>query len=151
MSRCFKASALALIILLAGACSQQSRIVDPSSTAPGSLKAFVNDILELHAKGDQGIELMLDHFEWTGVDAQTREAITRSLYFDLDTPILLIRIEPWTTDQFSSFFSDEAKPNLQPEWILHFHYDSEPMHVLSLPVGKSDGAFKIVNPIRPQQ
>ncbi len=147
MLKCINITALLLLLASLVSCSNptQSRVYAPS--APGGLKAFAELYLHIHEAPEASIEDLLQCFCWEQVSIETREAITRSLYFDLDTPIQLIQIETWEEKDIDSYFSPNTHPNLNPEWIMHIHFETQPAHMLSLPVGKSDQGYRIINPI----
>ena len=129
-------------------CVRPNQVIDTTGNAPVELKNFAQALMDFHQMGESGLQKSLELFEWTQVDEETRNAVTRSLYFDLDTPIQSLKIENWDDSQQDSFFTETTLPNLPPQWIFHIHFESNPPLKLSLLVGKNGNNFKIVNPVK---
>jgi hypothetical protein len=129
-------SGILLLLCLLQACQPGTSLDAPG--APAALSAFVTRVLTLHRGGASAVPGVLACFEWTGVTAETRQAVERSLHYDIETPIQRARLEAWNPSLHPAwFFTNGNCPNLEPEWILHLSYASKPPHELSLPVGRN--------------
>ncbi len=136
----------ALFALLLGACQDAGPQI--SGTAPSAVTDFAIEFASLHGNRVPPIESTFKFFHWEAVLPKTREAIVRSLAYDLETPVKHMHIEPWDPQNALQFFGSQYTSNLEPRWVIHLHYDSDPLHMLSLPVGQTaSGEIRIANPI----
>lgn len=95
------------------------------------------------------MEDMLSLFHWEHTTMQLREAVTRTLYFEMNTAIKSITFRPWVPEHDAiSFFPENTFPNLKPQWVMMIHFDEQPRHTLNLPLGYDGKAWKIINPIQ---
>ena len=141
---------LMMMLAMVVACTPaRKRLHFNGSRPPATLIDFAERLLTLHDQGETAMPSLMQCFEWEHVDATVREAVTRSLYFDLDTHIRSIDIEPWKPTDDDSFFGSSTRPNLTPEWVLHLHFETRPEQMLSLPVGKTEAGYRITNPVYP--
>lgn len=115
--------------------------------APREVRQFARQVGTLHTTETNALEPLLDCFHWDDVRPETRQAIERSLSYDLETPLIRITLEPWNPSEQATYYGTETQPNLQPSWVMHLHYDSTPRHVLSLPMGDTASGFRIANPM----
>jgi hypothetical protein len=146
MWKCCKLLPLGIPFVLLWACTGPQLPV--TGDAPGAVKQFASEFAALHRDTEDSLASLLECFHWQGVRPDTREAIERSLRYDLETPIQRITIEPWQPDFLPQYFGTEHHPNLKPQWVMHLHYQSDPHHVLSLPIGRGpDATIRIANPV----
>lgn len=136
----------ALFALLLCACQNTGPQI--SGNAPNAVTDFAIEFASLHGMHAPAVESTFKFFHWEQVLPETREAIVRSLAYDLETPVQHIHIESWTPENALQFFGSQYTPNLEPQWVIHLHYRSDPLHMLSLPVGPTPaGEIRIANPI----
>lgn len=119
---------------------------------PKSVSEFAIQYQNVRKKGDAAMQELLTFYSWEGIPQQLRETITRSLYFELDTPINRISFRKWNAEKDNAdFFPPNTQPNLQPEWVMTIYFDGDPLHVQSLPIGSDNQDWKIINSIQKTQ
>jgi hypothetical protein len=77
---------------------------------PDDIRRFGKRYQTVHHTGDSGMIDMLSLFHWEHTTIQLKEAVTRSLYFDLDTAIASITFRPWLSERDTRDFFPKTPP-----------------------------------------